>query len=579
MVVLDSVSRQSFYRNLEGTVEYLNSNVLKNDSKFFNDFAVYDFLLNNVQGEKTSENLAGLIYGMRVEELWNVFNEHSIYDERDWSAFKSFQENHAIWKQFERQGFVTLFSYDSYTDYVSKFLGREILTDHVNCNFWRAGNYFAGFEDFTEGTQCVGDKTPHNLTFNYLTDYVANYWGVNRFAYTHISIAHESSGRRLSSMDSDLTLFLSSLLSQFTSHPEEDLVLLLCSDHGRMSLVTSRESWQEKLLPVHLVISSKSFSSKASIHETLGQNTLRLTTREDWHKSLVFLSHFPYLPDSSPTPSSLFSLFTHELPLNRTCQEAKIPSILCSCLERKNEIIDITNNEEVLLLADASVEAVNQFLYKYGMVEYCEPLERGRISRGVEVYIKEKDLFALKNVEFVLADRDDEGFEVVVKALTGKKKVFQLVQDNYGLKPVIQRSFISQRNEEIEVLAQILSIENLDYNHSCLLLPDEFEMVKGLCKCRRFRSYKVFLLESPQEACLEFCVREKGVCEDFDHVYKNLDNVLRIVKKFYGDFGRLRKGKVFEMVVKDLVLPIGNYCGVFPINVQKLICICSFINS
>lgn len=579
MVVLDSVSRQSFYRNLEGTVDWLNLNLVQNNSKFFNDFVIYDFLLNNVQGEKTTENLAGLIYGMQIEEIWDYFNEHSIHDERDWPVFKSLQEKKAIWKQFERQGFVTLFSYDSYTDYVSKFLGREILTDHVNCNFWRAGNYFAGFEDFTEGSQCVGDKTPHNLTFNYLTDYVNNYWGVNRFAYAHISLAHESSGRRLSTMDSDLRLFLSSLLGQFSSHPEEDLVLLLCSDHGRMPLVTSRESWQEKLLPVHLLITSKSISSKAAVHETLKQNSLRLTTREDWHKSLIFLSHFPYLPDFSLNSSEDFSLFTQLLSLNRTCQEAKIPSIWCSCLERKNEIFDLMNNEEVLALADKSVEAVNKFLYKYGMIEYCEPIARGKIRQGFEVYIKEKDLFGLKSIEFVLADKDDEGFEVVVKALTGKKKGFQLVQDNYGLKPVIEKSFVSQRNEEVEVLAQVLSIENKDLNHSCLLLPDEFDMVKGLCKCRRVRSYKVFLLESPQESCLEFCGKEKGICEDFEHVYKNLDSVLRIVKKFYGEFDRFRKGKVFEMVGNDLVLPVGNYCGVFPINIQKLICICSFINS
>jgi hypothetical protein len=561
LLVLDSVSRQSFYRNLKKTVAFLNQ-----DSP---NYEVFDFLLNNAQGEKTSENLAPLLYGKNLEHLQNVFNEASIFDEKDWKKFEEYQEKHAIWKKFERQGFVTLFSFDSYTDYVSLFTGRRILADHVNCNFWRAGHFHAGFEDFTEESQCLGNKSPSNFTLEYLLQFSQNYWGINRFAYAHLGVAHESTGRRLRVIDSELNTFLEKLQKTYEKHPEEDIVLMLCSDHGRISLVTSRDSWQEKLLPLHLLILNKNLSKRKNFHENLQKNTERLISRFDWHETLIFLSQLPY---ENPEKNSLFS---KTLLLNRTCLDAEIPSIYCSCLHRKFQLEFPENNSELKEISEKTVEAVNGFLVNFGMIEFCEKISLGKVEEASEVFIKEKKLFASKNLEILFSDFKNPEFRIRVTALVGKKKGFSFLQDRYGLRPVIEKTVFNQRLDEVELITQIISIEQPD-SLFCPLLPQRFAPVQGLCKCKSLSSrFRAYFLQQPKNSCQDLCLGRNETCEDFEHVEKNLDNLLKITKNAGFLFSGLKKGDYFGIHEDDLVLPIKKYCQTRPFGIQVLFCVCS----
>ena len=50
MLMIDSVSRQSVFRNLKKTIEFLNDYLIKPNSYFGQEFVLYDFLINNAQG-------------------------------------------------------------------------------------------------------------------------------------------------------------------------------------------------------------------------------------------------------------------------------------------------------------------------------------------------------------------------------------------------------------------------------------------------------------------------------------------------------------------------------------------------
>ena len=134
MLMLDSVSRQSFFRNLKKTVDYLNNNLVSNTSVFGEKFVLYDFLINNAQGRKTVLNMVPILYGKTASVVDNHLVHFSINDKKDWHAFEDFQKK-SILNYFKEHGFVTLFSFDSYSDSLSYYTGRKILADHTITNF------------------------------------------------------------------------------------------------------------------------------------------------------------------------------------------------------------------------------------------------------------------------------------------------------------------------------------------------------------------------------------------------------------------------------------------------------------
>lgn len=70
---------------------------------------------------------------------------------------------------------------------------------------------------------------------NYLNQYVKNYKNYNRFAYVHLSTAHEATGTVIRTADDDLASFFKVLLDFFKQNPDEDFVIHLMSDHGKHS--------------------------------------------------------------------------------------------------------------------------------------------------------------------------------------------------------------------------------------------------------------------------------------------------------------------------------------------------------
>lgn len=67
MLLFDSLSRQHFYRNLPKTIDFLNKEV---DGGAYSNTVMYDFVINNAQGENTIPNLVPLLYGYNLN--WHL---------------------------------------------------------------------------------------------------------------------------------------------------------------------------------------------------------------------------------------------------------------------------------------------------------------------------------------------------------------------------------------------------------------------------------------------------------------------------------------------------------------------------
>lgn len=212
MVMLDSVSRLHFNRSFPHTMRYL-----RNASQYEEVGEMYDFEVNNAAGGNTAPNMIPLLFGHSLSTHQSRLHNLTLAD---------LQES-SLWKTYERAGFVTLLGYDSVWDYLSKYIGKDVATDHVVANFYKAAKKIFGYEDNLTKPRCFGCSNAHNYLLNYLSDYHSNYHGFNRFAYLHLSPGHEKTGLVIRTADQDLLNFLEKMVQNAAKNPNEDMVLMV----------------------------------------------------------------------------------------------------------------------------------------------------------------------------------------------------------------------------------------------------------------------------------------------------------------------------------------------------------------
>ena len=344
MVLFDSVSRQHFYRNFPQTIEYLNSE-LGEGGGFSSEFAMYDFVINNAHGENTQPNMVPLLYGYKLDHHKMRISGYDYKSVGDWWKFYELQEE-ALWKHYERMGFVTIFGFDTVWDFLSRCTGRKVKADHVATNFWHAARKVHGYLDFVERQRCLGKHHSHFYMLDYSRQFLQNYQGHNRFGYVHLSPGHEGSGTVIRTADPDVKNFFEEILTYYKNNPQEDFVIMLSSDHGKHSREWDKyiEGYLENQLPMHLMISNKDFIYRLGpqTDSILKHNTKRLVSRLDWHLTFRHLATTPYglLSKNSSLysawkhytdSSKAISLLLEKVPDNRSCEDVDIPSFLCTC--------------------------------------------------------------------------------------------------------------------------------------------------------------------------------------------------------------------------------------------------------
>ena len=401
LLVVDSTSRQSFFRNLVKVSRYFSEKFKKVNE----NYAVYDFIFNHAIHSKTLSNLIPILTGFHYKTLLSQVQNLSMDNPSHYSSFKS-NEKKSLWNYFKSKGFATLFSYDTVNDYLSTVIGRKISADHVLSNFWHLSKKVFQYSDFNERIQCIGNSYPHDYSFSYIQDFIDNYPRSNKFIYSHLSIAHEKSGKRLRIMDESFVNFIQSTLDK---HSSSNLAFFIISDHGRPGgSPVMTDSRAEVILPFNFLIASQSIIKKLRAHQHLEGNTKKLTSRFDLFKTLKFLSHYPYesYKDLKRTSQTIktelpaYNLFLDDINERRTCKDVGVPEGFCFCHEWKEVNLAYWKRDEALAyLVKSGLIYANK---KRNNDQNCELLEMEKMNYVKKFSFNEKDEFEPVHYEIEL---------------------------------------------------------------------------------------------------------------------------------------------------------------------------------
>lgn len=376
LLIIDNFSRLGLFRDMPNLVNFFNSELVSNISALSEKYMIYDFYGSNSISYQTLGNIVPMLYGISLKHAETKLESKSIEKEEDEIYFKNLQSTSSLWSYYKKLGFATMVSLEITNKIIPKIFGREILADHSPGSFWQLARDFAKYDDSSEDYVCLGNKFPHEHNLHYLTTYLKNYEGINRFAYTHLFLAHDNSGTRARLGDKDLVNFFKEILN-FYDKKNEDIVLVFASDHGRAKgEYVSFESIGERYYPFQFLISNKEFIFKHNIHQALDQNSQRLVSRYDWYKTFINLAKSPYMTLSSSkditlnaSPNSV-SLLTTIIPENRTCADIDLPNK--SCLSKN--FLDISPNTwrsslSLSFFILTSVKKINESLNKLKIKE------------------------------------------------------------------------------------------------------------------------------------------------------------------------------------------------------------------
>lgn len=351
MLVFDSVSRGSAYRNWPKTMNFLNEM-----KKYHDYFSFYDFENPLVTGVHTRPNMVPIIYGQSESEH-NKYFKGAKYDSL-WPSKKYLElQSRAIWSHYWEKGYTTLFLYDTIYDYMVKSFGREIKSDHVFVNFWKVVYRVFGFSDFSNRQRCIGSEDSHYYSLNYTYQYLTNYKHNNRFGYVHLDAAHENSGN-VRTVDKDLYKFIIRIFEWYIKEKQE-IVIFLIGDHGRINPVLqfNTRGFMDQRTPMLFMISSKEVAGKLNVGQNLEFNTKELVGRYDINLSLRDLAFYPYARWNESEyrdekrkyrVRDVVSLFREKVRKSRTCADLGVASIDCTC--KDYEEVDFKNpNEQVII--------------------------------------------------------------------------------------------------------------------------------------------------------------------------------------------------------------------------------------
>lgn len=349
LMVVDSVSRGSFYRNLKKTTKYLKEEL---PLEFLNKYNLYDFEYTNSVKLNTRPNMAQLLYGHDEETHKQIIGDTPLSESEKYLEL----QKKAIWNYFSSLGYVTYVSIETIYDYIANLTGREILADHALLNFWRVAFLKHGFDDFKEDQRCLGNHNSHWYQMEYTYQFYNNYRLNNKFGYIHTNAGHESTGN-IQTLDDDLKEFLQKIL-ELHNNDDEDFVLFLVSDHGRSldSFKFDPRLYFDYKIPFTFVITNKELEDRLGGKEFLQYNTQKLIGRYDIHLTLKDLAWAPYKNRSDDYElfkaqypvegvSSLFREYVNE---NRTCEDLGIELQHCICNEFK--YVDVNDTDETIIV-------------------------------------------------------------------------------------------------------------------------------------------------------------------------------------------------------------------------------------
>ena len=326
IVGIDSLSRQSFMRQLPETYDFL--------TKKLNAFV---FRGMTKIGDNTFPNVVAMLTGKSVinNELPKIKNPKGIYDE--WPC---------LWKNFTNVSYATLYAEDQPKLNLFNYLRgglKDQPTDHYMRPFWLAVENSKLL--ILSSSLCFGNVPKHILQLNYTRSFVKRYSEIKTpfFAFSFfVELSHDYV-RLVSAADEDFKSWLSDL---FDSGYLNNTFLFFLSDHGhrfdpmRATLIGRIE---ERMPFFSLVVPPSLYETHPQIINSLKLNEKRLVTPYDVYFSIVDLLNYSANKSELGTATSTRGTTVFApISTNRTCETAGIPDHYCIC--EKEETLDISGN-------------------------------------------------------------------------------------------------------------------------------------------------------------------------------------------------------------------------------------------
>ncbi|XP_064454848.1 uncharacterized protein LOC135366125 [Ornithodoros turicata] len=336
---LDSVSRLNFKRYMKRTRNYIER------------FRPFEMLGMTKVGDNTFPNQIPLLTGKKEREV-NELCATSFLDDED-----------LVWKKYSRKGYHTLFLEEMpwiglFSHYCRGF--RDPPVDYYPRPLILAVSRSA-LKVYSGKLPCFGARDQTSVHLNYTASVLSLLKDELHFSYTWIiDVAHEDvNGAGYAD---------SSFRATFQSLEEAGVmnrsVVVFLSDHGTRYgdirlLLTGK---YEDRLPFCFLMFPPAFHQKyPHVIENLRKNQRRLTTPFDLHATLLEISQFPAFADKREFRTRYGMSLLHEIPEDRTCEDASISPHWCCC----QQTLEVSaKNQLAARMAMLVVDTINDWLEK-----------------------------------------------------------------------------------------------------------------------------------------------------------------------------------------------------------------------
>ncbi len=384
-IEIDSLSNSAASRNLLKTKALLESHQIRNEqgqSRCQTEFCAAIFNKTSVIGQNSIPNQLAALSGCTDRNITNIdsYKRESIrkglppgFDA--WCP-KSELENPWLYNLAARNGYVTYFGEEfcfSQSPWVVQNLFKLNPVYHMNELFCQLAQarveqkdlnrkvplYAIEYDTSTNPQPCVDGRARQEIAFEYIRGIWNAYPNAPKFAYLNSLAAHDYSvDLAYQSLGTEAyDNYLSNFLEEMLDRPDaENTVIILRSDHGLQGGPSPIDfsTQVEHMNPFNSLIIPRRFMNmpkklRSEWLNVLHSNQDKLVTGYDLYNTLRgFLQPrdrygepipLKYPGYASGIPDWSFNLLHDKVPLDRNCEDARIPIEFCPCIEERSDLM------------------------------------------------------------------------------------------------------------------------------------------------------------------------------------------------------------------------------------------------
>lgn len=376
LIGVDSISRLNFIRQMPRTRRYI-----------LDQLGAYEMNGYNKVADNTFVNIVPLTTGKYVKELpWN-----------EKLAKEPFDRYNFIWKNYSDNGYMTMYAEDAPSISIFDYLKagfHQPPCDHYNRPFFLA--MVRNKALWLKNKNCVLNRLETDFILKYIYDFTKVYHDKPHMAFAFITRLTHDNINSVGYADEPYYNFFNQMEQEGRLN---NSVVFFYSDHGSR-FGKFRSTYLGKLeerLPFMFILFPKWFIQRyPEIDKVLKINSYRLTTPFDIYETLVDILYFDGKVQKATIKDRGISLF-HEIPEERSCNDASILPHWCTCLQR----IPVNTTDVIVeKIALSLVSRINKMTHH--VQKKCAFLQLKTVKEAAKMIATDKILRFQKSLNDVL---------------------------------------------------------------------------------------------------------------------------------------------------------------------------------